>query len=100
MQDFAAKDKNVRVLLTKERLADINGDFDDVDISDDADADTNDTAWMEGLDYDRKGTIKSTAKNIIAILENDSRLKGHIFHDLFSDSDIFFKGMIGSVNHD
>lgn len=93
MQDFAAKDKHVRVLLTKERQADINDDFDDVDISDDADADTNDTAWMEGLDYDRKGTIKSTAKNIIAILENDPKLKGHIFHDLFSGFDLVRHGL-------
>ena len=91
MQDFAAKDKNVRVLLTKERQADINDDFDDVDISDDAD--TNDTAWMEGLDYDRKGTIKSTAKNIIAILENDPKLKDHIFHDLFSGFDLVRHGL-------
>lgn len=90
MQDFAAKDKNVRVLLTKERQADIKDDFDGIVMDD---ADTDDTDWMAGLSYDRKGTIKSTAKNIIAILENDPKLKGHIFHDLFSGFDLVRHGL-------
>jgi len=90
MQDFVSKDKNVRVLLTKERQADIKDDFDDVEIDE---ANTDDTDWMTGLDYDRKGTIKSTAKNIIAILENDPKLKGHIYHDLFSSFDLVTGGL-------
>ena len=48
---------------------------------------------MEGLDYDRKGTMRSTAKNIIAILENDPKLKDHIFHDLFSGFDLVRHGL-------
>lgn len=89
MQDFCAKDKFVRVLLTKERQANINDDFDDVNI-DDTDSNSN---WMESLEYDRKGAIKSTARNIISILDNDPELKGHIYHDLFSGFDIIKNGL-------
>lgn len=91
MQDFAAKDKNVRVLLTKERQAEIADDFGDMD--DEADQEPADTDWMAELEYDRKGTIKSTAKNIICILENDPRLKGHLWHDDFSGFDLVRKGL-------
>jgi len=90
MQDFCAKDKNVRVLLTKERQADANSDFDGVDVEAD---EAENTDWMAGLDYDRKGAVKSTAKNIISILENDPKLKGHLFHDLFSGFDLLRNGL-------
>lgn len=91
MQDFAAADKDVRVLLTKERRASAEGDFADVDLPEEAgEADTD---WMAGLEYDRKGAIKPTAKNIIGILENDPRLSGHLFHDLFSGFDLVKGGL-------
>ena len=95
MQDFAAKDKAVRVLLTKERRADVEADFTDVNLAeatDDAVSEA-DTKWMENLEYDRKGAIKSTAKNIICILENDPLLAGHLWHDLFSGFDLVTKGL-------
>ena len=94
MQDFAASDKEVRVLLTKERRASAESDFSDVDLqearSDDEEPSTD---WMAGLEYDRKGSIKPTAKNIICILENDPRLAGHLFHDLFSGFDMVKGGL-------
>lgn len=82
MQDFVAKDKRVRVLLTKERRADAKEDFADME-PDTADQEEQDK-WMADLDFDKKGSIKSTASNIIAILENDPRLKGHVWHNLFN----------------
>lgn len=93
MQDFAAADKTVRVLLTKERRADAENDFADVDLPVDADGAISDTGWMADLEYDRKGGIKSTARNIICILENDPRLAGHLWHDLFSGFDLIRNGL-------
>lgn len=89
MQDFVAKDKRVRVLLTKERKANAKDDFADMGPDEDggSDTDTNQEEqdkWMADLDFDKKGSIKSTAGNIIAILENDPRLKGHLWHNLFN----------------
>lgn len=45
------------------------------------------------MEYDRKGTPKPTTKNIICILENDPKLKGHIWHDLFSGFDLVKGGL-------
>lgn len=94
MQDFAAKDKAVRVLLTKERRAEADADFADIEL-DDADTadDEANTEWMADLEYDRKGAIKSTAKNIMAILDNDNKLAGHLWHDLFSGFDLVTGGL-------
>ena len=52
MQDFAAKDKNVRVLLTKERRADVEADFEGVDLTDagDSAATETNTDWMADLE--------------------------------------------------
>lgn len=94
MQDFAAKDKTVRILLTKERRAEAESDFADVELPDGGDsAVSTNTDWMAELEYDRKGAIKSTAKNIICILENDPMLAGHLWHDLFSGFDLIKKGL-------
>jgi len=93
MQDFAAKDKTVRVLLTKERRADAESDFADVDLDEAETPEEANTDWMADLEYDRKGAIKSTAKNIICIIENDPRLKGHLWHDLFSGFDLVKGGL-------
>lgn len=91
MQDFAAKDKNVRVLLTRERRKEIADDFGDTD--DEADREPADTGWMADLEYDRRGVIKSSAKNIIRVLENDPTLKGHLWHDDFSGFDLVRNGL-------
>ena len=92
MQDFAAADKNVRVTLTKERRANAESDFEGIEVPTDEMPDVN-TEWMAELDYDRKGSIKSTAKNIIHILENDPLLSGHLWHDLFSGFDLVKGGL-------
>lgn len=85
MQDFVAADKAVRVLLTKERLADADSDFADIDATETPTEDAN-TDWMEDLDYDRKGALKSTINNIVAVLENDPGLKGHLYLDLLRNN--------------
>ena len=84
MQDFVASDKAVRVLLTKERLADADSDFADIDAAKTTAKDAN-TDWMEHLDYDRKGALKSTINNTVEILENDPEIKGHLRLNLMGD---------------
>lgn len=81
MQDFVAADKTVRVLLTKERLADADSDFADIDTGD-GEEPNND--WMAELERDRKGALKSTINNIAAILENDPCIKGKLYLNLLS----------------
>ena len=95
MADFAAADGTVRRLLTKERKASAEADFDGIadTYEDDADKDPDADKWTEALEYDRKGAPKPTTKNIICILENDPNLKGHIWHDLFSGFDLVKGGL-------
>lgn len=83
MQDMAAADSRVRVLLTKERQASAKTDFADVDVPDDEDSAVS-TEWMQELEYDRKGSIKPSIKNMICVLENDPKLKGRLWQNLFS----------------
>lgn len=94
MADFAAENKAVRVLLTKERKAAAEADFEGIDDELEAAAPVEDSGdWMGELEYDRKGAPKPSAKNIITILENDPRLAGHLWHDLFSGFDLVRGGL-------
>lgn len=90
MQDYAGADKNVRALLTRERLSDANRDFADIDVSADGDKrpddSVSDSDWMAGLEYDRRGVMKSTINNIVAVIENDPDLKDHLYLNLLSNS--------------
>lgn len=101
MQDFAAKDKTVRVLLTKERRAEADSDFADVDL-DEADTPKEaNTDWMANLDYDRKGKIENTNKSRTLIAQNDEKLKA-VRYDLFrgefavTDPNSQFKSLSGT----
>lgn len=85
MQDFVAADKTVRVLLTKEKLADADSDFDGIDIAETPTEDAN-TDWMENLDYDRKGNIKASPKSLKIIMLNDKQFK-MVRYDTFSQRD-------------
>lgn len=85
MQDFVAKDKRVRRLLQQERSKEAKADF--------AEAAGDNGAWLEKLDYDRRGLIKQTMANVITVLENDPALKGHLAHNQFSGFDIVRGGL-------
>lgn len=94
MQDFVASDENVRVLLVKERQANAKTDFDDVDFADDEVQTTPaDDNWMKQLACDKKGNPKSTTQNVVVILENDPKIKGHLWHDEFSGFDLIRGGL-------
>jgi predicted P-loop ATPase len=45
-------------------------------------------AWTKELEVNKRGEIKPTAKNIETIMENDPRLKGRVWRDLFSNYDM------------
>lgn len=92
MQDFAAADKAVRVLLTQERREGAREDFEGI-AAEEAGADEANTEWMETLDYDRKGNIRPTAVNALKVLENDPLLAGHLFYDEFRCSAVVVGGL-------
>lgn len=84
MQDFAAADKAVRVLLTKEQIANASSDFAGIDVKEETKK--TGTDWMENLDYDKKGNIKPTPKTLKMIMLNDPCYK-LVKYDLFSQRD-------------
>jgi predicted P-loop ATPase len=86
MREFAAADKNVTTLLTKERLASAEGDFADIAVNDEEGA-SEDDAWMANIDYDKKGQIKASPKTLRTIMLNDRNFKMVRF-DLFSQRDV------------
>ena len=94
MQDFVSEDKTVRIMLVKERQAEASTMFEGVtDDEADDEAPEENTDWMADLECDKKGNIKSTAKNIIHVLEFDPKLKGHLWHDEFTGFDLVKGGL-------
>lgn len=116
MTEMAAKDERVRQLLAKEKLDEATSDFDFSPEETEEEEDTGRKApgtgtakvatepdetqgeegktekdlmaWTKELDVDKRGEIRPTARNIELILENDPRLKGRVWRDLFSDYDM------------
>lgn len=80
MSEFAAADKDTRRTMTRERVSSAREDFEDMD------GDEDDEAWMGELDCDRHGNPKSTALNVLTILEHDGKLKGRIRYNEFTGS--------------
>ena len=94
MQDFVAKDSHVRQLLTIERRKQAADDFSDIEEVDEKDVtEVEDMAWTEMLEYDSKGTIKSTSMNAVTILEKDANFKGKMWHNDFSGFDYIDGGL-------
>lgn len=91
MQEMASRDKNVKLLIARERahaVAEDFGDLQEVEIpqgySDD---------WKAELEYSKSGRLQCTIGNIILILENDPALRGRITHDLFAGVDAVEGGL-------
>jgi len=64
MCELATKDDLVKVEIGKARISEATEDFK-----------AEDTDWLKKLDYEKKGAISKTTKNIEIILENDPKLK-------------------------
>lgn len=77
MEDYARKDKQVRLLLFEEKSqGSIKSDFEESEDVDDS--------WKAELDFDRKGNLLVNSLNIDIILDNDPNLKGKIRLNSFS----------------
>lgn len=83
MQEFCARDKNVRLLMARERQASAADDFAEVETPEDYNDD-----WKAELEYTKSGKLICCVSNIMLILENDPALAGKVCHDLFSGFDI------------
>ena len=90
MQDFAAADKAVRVLLARERLADADNDFAGIDAVDAEPAEAPEAPgddWMAELECDRKGNIRKSHRTLILIMLNDYNFR-MVKYDTFSQRNI------------
>lgn len=88
MQEFASKDRNVRLILARDKQAEAAEDFGQVEIPKDYSDE-----WKAELDYCNSGKLKCTIANIILILENDPALAGHLVHDDFAGTDAVVGGL-------
>lgn len=96
MQEFAAKDKAVKLLMARERAQAAADDFDGLDDAE-LPEDYNDE-WKAELEYTKSGKLLCNIANIILILENDPALAGHIVHDLFTSMDSAKDGLPWNKN--
>lgn len=96
MQEFAAKDKAVKLLMARERAQAAADDFDGLDDAE-LPEDYNDE-WKAELEYTKSGRLLCNIANIILILENDPALAGHIVHNLFTGMDSAKDGLPWNKN--
>lgn len=96
MQEFAAKDKAVKLLMARERAQAAADDFDGLNDAE-LPEDYNDE-WKTDLEYTKSGKLLCNIANIILILENDPALAGHIVHDLFTGMDSAKDGLPWNKN--
>lgn len=88
MMEFASRDRNVKLLLSRERQRSASADFAGVEVPEDY----NDE-WKADLEYTKSGKLLCNISNIIMILENDPTFAGKIRHDLFGGLDIVDGGL-------
>ena len=81
MQELAASDKNVRLLMFEERNKECESDFKDL-VEDESKAENND--WVLELKIDSKGDYLPTINNVKLILENENRLRGKLAYNAFT----------------
>ena len=88
MTDFASQDRNVKLILSRDKQQAAANDFAGVELPEDYSDE-----WKADLEYSKSGKLQCTIGNIILILENDPALRGHIVHDLFAGYD----GIVGGL---
>lgn len=80
MLELCSKDSKVKALMTKERMQEVQEEFEDL-----GDEVEQDFDWTGKLKVnERTGKVLSTRANIRVILENDERIKGTFGWDAFS----------------
>ena len=88
MTEFASQDRNVKLILSRDKQQAVADDFAGVELPEDYSDE-----WKGDLEYSKSGKLQCTIGNIILILENDPALRGHIVHDLFAGID----GVVGGL---
>lgn len=88
MQEFVAADRNVKLLMSRERQQSAAEDFAEVEVPEGYTDE-----WKADLEYTKSGKLISNISNIILILENDPALAGKIWHDQFSGFDAVRGGL-------
>lgn len=91
MQEMASRDKNVKLLIARERAHAVAEDFGDLQEVEMPEGYSDD--WKAELEYSKSGRLQCTIGNIILILENDPALRGRITHDLFAGVDAVEGGL-------
>jgi len=91
MRELALKNKSVKKAVVADRISRAAEDFEEVDEQNGDEEVSNETEeaateWLESLEVDAKGNIKSTIDNIVIVLQNDTRLKGVIAIDEFRNN--------------
>ena len=86
MQEFASRDKAVKLLMSRERGTAAE-DFEDIELPSDYSDE-----WKAELEYSKSGKIQCTIANIITILENDPSFSGRLVHNLFSGANTIIGG--------
>lgn len=86
MQEFASRDKAVKLLMSRERGTAAE-DFEDIELPSDYSDE-----WKAELEYSKSGKIQCTIANIITILENDPAFSGRLVHNLFSGANTIIGG--------
>lgn len=76
MLDFCEEDEACKETLMKERYAEAEDDFKDLEKTE--------TNWLTELETDKRGNIKSTIDNVVLILTHDKDLEGVGGDDLFN----------------
>jgi len=97
MENFARRDKEVSLLLSRERLEQAQTDFEDPAAEDEEDSGKEDMPgadeWLANLEKDKKGNTLSTLGNIILIIENDPKLKQAFAFDEFAQREIITRSL-------
>ena len=98
MCDFAQAQKEVKALITEEKMFSARDVFDDGFTEDDAvdlgESEADDMSWMAELELEPKSTkLKTSAKNLKIILENDPKLKGAFEFNAFDSKKYVIKSL-------
>lgn len=84
MEEFAAKDAEVRRTLAREKLAGAKLDFEGLE-GEGKGSQEDAALWMEKLETDRRGNYVATYENLLLVMRNDPHLKGVFARNEFSD---------------
>ncbi|KGN98419.1 hypothetical protein HQ36_02050 [Porphyromonas gingivicanis] len=88
MQELASQDKNVKLLMSRERTKAAADDFEELALPEEYSDE-----WKAKLEYSKSGRLQCTIGNIILILENDPALKGRLVYNLFAGTNEVIGGL-------